>query len=585
VAAGVGTAATAAGVGAGVVAAVTAIPWATVGIVTAAAVVGTAATMATLGVIDEVRYAVSRTFTKIKLDGRNTECPSGYNMDETEDSRKLTQEYYDRIIIKDPSKVKVQGILCPDYEVNQAYYNSIFTGNKHTIGLTITQCTNGLVGHSSNYFTNDYRHFYIPSYYDMGIRNTYDFKIIGVPDDVTLTGIDDMKFRSRAGNAEEAWRYECIGDDYKTTYSKQHDLEDEQTISNKQINTDIIRGSFGPYLAFNDKNNKFSPAETVNIYIPEFSVANMDKYFEIRMQDNTPFSAISDRYDINHMDDYLVTPINSIIVDPQATIVAKQGGYHYTLYRGDCYLCQFTHRMHRNFQDPGAPFNDEIVQEKTWKENYITDEPEKYNQINLGDVNAVKIGSWVTFRVRSSFNLNIRTLDRSNVAETAMAGHPYGYYPYNDMEVEGTYKHPESQIYNKGFSKSLSERFNMELPDVPHIKNWFKTRIMYSDIHINDAYKNGYRVFRSTAYRDYTREYGEIVKLISLESDLICIFEHGVARIPVNKAAVAQHVAAGANQLITSNVLPEAPIILSDMFGSQWADSVIKTPGKAGNSK
>ena len=125
----------------------------------------------------------------------------------------------------------------------------------------------------------------------------------------------------------------------------------------------------------------------------------------------------------------------------------------------------------------------------------------------------------------------------------------------------------------------------MELPDVPYIKNWFGTRIMYSDIHINDAYKNGYRVFRPTTYRDYTREYGEIVKLITLESDLICVFEHGVARIPVNKQAVAEQVAAGGNQVTTHNVLPEAPIILSDMFGSQWADSVLKTPGKVGNAR
>ena len=117
----------------------------------------------------------------------------------------------------------------------------------------------------------------------MNIRNSYNFKIIGVPDDVTLTGIDNLKFRSRAGQAEEAWRYECIGDDYKSDYSKSSDVEDEETVSNKQINTDIIRGSFGPYLAFNDENNKFSPAETVNIYIPEYSLANIEKYFSIRM--------------------------------------------------------------------------------------------------------------------------------------------------------------------------------------------------------------------------------------------------------------------------------------------------------------
>ena len=37
--------------------------------------------------------------------------------------------------------------------------------------------------------------------------------------------------------------------------------------------------------------------------------------------------------------------------------------------------------MHRNFCDPGAPYNDEIVQTDTWKEHYKTDEPEQYNEI------------------------------------------------------------------------------------------------------------------------------------------------------------------------------------------------------------
>ena len=577
--AGVASLATAIGTAAGFITSVTGIGLGSLALGSAAIVttvaVGTAATIGVLGAIQEVRYGVGRVFAKKKLDGRNTKCPSGYKIVETDESRKLTQDFLERIIIKDPSKVKVQAILCPDYEVNQGYYNSIFTGNTHKIGLTITQSANGLVGHTSNYFTNKDRHFYIPSYYDMNIRNSYSFKIIGVPDDVTLTGIDNLKFRSRAGQAEEAWRYECIGDDYKSDYSKSSDVEDEETLSNKQINTDIIRGSFGPYLAFNDENNKFSPAETVNIYIPEYSLANIEKYFSIRMQDNTPFQAISDRYDIKEVDDNLVTPLSII------TKIDRSCGYKWELYRGDCYICQFTHRMHRNFCDPGAPYNDEIVQTDTWKKHYNTDEPEQYNEINLGDVNAIQIGTWVTFRVRSSYNLNIRTIDNSDVTETAMCGHPRGYYPYNDMLVEGTYKHPDSQVYNKGFSKSLSERFNKELPDVPYIKNWFGTRIMYSDIHINDAYKNGYRVFRPTAYRDYTREYGEIVKLITLESDLICIFEHGIARIPVNKQAVTKQVTAGANQVTTHNVLPEAPIILSDMFGSQWADSVLKTPGNA----
>ena len=158
VSAGAATVATAVGTAAGFIASATGIGLGSLALGSAAIVttvaVGTAATIGVLGAIQEVRYGVGRIFAKKKLDGRNTQCPSGYKIVETDESRKLTQDFRDRIIIKDPSKVKVQAILCPDYEVNQGYYNSIFTGNKHKIGLTITQSANGLVGHTSNYCTN-----------------------------------------------------------------------------------------------------------------------------------------------------------------------------------------------------------------------------------------------------------------------------------------------------------------------------------------------------------------------------------------------------------------------------------------------
>jgi hypothetical protein len=67
------------------------------------------------------------------MNGKETKAPSGYKLVETEDSRKLTKNYEDRIIIKDPDHNKVQGIICPDYTVNPAYFNQIFVGNKHLI--------------------------------------------------------------------------------------------------------------------------------------------------------------------------------------------------------------------------------------------------------------------------------------------------------------------------------------------------------------------------------------------------------------------------------------------------------------------
>ncbi len=550
-----------------------------------AAGVGIAAGAITAAIagVQEVRYGIG-TFSKKKLDGRNTKCPSGYKIQELSESRQLGSDFQDRLIIKDRSKNKIQVILCPDYEVNQAYFNQIFTGNEHLIEAAKSQGNNLLIGHSTNYFTqdsvNNYRHYYMPNYYDTNSNISGTYKLISVPEDVKCVGLDNLKFRSRAGQAEEAWRYESVGDEYKSEKDKSNESEiDDETISNKQTNTDIVRGIYGAYLGVANTTDKLTPATTVNIYIPKYNPANILKYIQIRMDDNSSYSAITDRIDIAESDEYLVT--KKSLVTNDSTDFYKNG-YQFSAYRGDCYICQFTHRVIRNFNSPSAPYNDEIVDENSWKSNYNPKKTESYEKINLGDVNAVQLGMWVTFKVRSSYNLNIRTLDSSNVDEKQMTGHARGYYPYTPMSTEGTFKIAESHIYNKGFSKSLSDRWNSLLPDVPYIKNWFGTRIMYSDIHINDAYKNGYRVFRKTRSVDYTREYGEIVKLISLNSNLLVVFEHGVAIAPVNQAAVQQ----SAGQLVAiSKVLPEAPTVISDMFGSQWADSVLKVPGLTGDSK
>lgn len=531
-----------------------------------AGIVGTAAATLTAvaASIDEGIKVIQRSAATKVLKGRHTEVPSGYKRVEKDESRKVGGEFINRIIIKDESSNNIRGVLCPDYEINQPYFNQIFTGNKHLLRTTISQGVNILTGYNQNYFSNDDRHFYMPSYYDTKVQKQYECKVCGVPDDTKLIGIDSYKFRSRAGEAEEAFRYEQVGQEYTTS-------------DDIKINSDIIRGSFGPYLAVTGYPN--NPAETVEILVPGYNGANIGDYVQLRASDKSSYFSISDRISFEDQDNYLVIPLSAIVNNQ-----SRKCGYKYELYRGDCYICQVTHRVIRNFNDPSAPYNDDIVDSATWKENFDPNNTEKYEQINLGDINAVELGMWVTFKIRSSNNLNIRTIDNSYIDEAAMTGNPRGFFPYSPMTTEGCYKIPESQIYNKGFSKSLSERWNFELPDVPYIKNWFGTRIMYSDIHVNDAYKNGFRVFQGTHYRDYTREYGEIVKLISLESNLLCVFEHGVALIPVNERAVAGEGAGGNIYINTSNVLPENPKIISDMFGSQWPESILKVPGKTGDS-
>ena len=447
------------------------------------------------------------------------------------DDKRLVHNLEDRLYCVPKTNVYKYGAICPEYDINSPYYNTLFCGDEYIVEQASASTP-------LQQDETETRHFYVEGVKEIEKPTTFTTRIVGVEDNVKLVEVGNKMFSARAGEAEEAFRYEYINSEIKSTDS-----------------SNLIRGSFGPYIAFD--GYKY-PGTLVNIYIKDYQTMNKQELFKIRYSDKSPYYAISNRYDI------------------------EEDNKRFLLYRGDTYICTFTHRLNRNFQDPQAPTNHKIVDEDCWKDNYeVSDgvvKTENFDKINLGDVNAVKIGTWVTFQLISSSNLNIRALDDSIVDEVSLTGHARAFYPYSGMSADGSYKIPEALCYNKGFNKSLSERHNFEVPDVPAIKNDFTNRISYSDIHVNDAFKNGYRTFRGTHYRDYPKTYGQITKLVELRGSLLCVFEHGVALIPVNERAVAGEGAGGNIYINTSNVLPENPKIISDTFGSQWKDSVIKTP-------
>ena len=339
------------------------------------------------------------------------------------------------------------------------------------------------------------------------------------------------------------------------------------------MNSDIVRGSYGPYIGMIDYPGQ--SAETVSIMIPGYSDTLFNEYVKIRMNDADPYHTISDRFDINDLSDYYAVKSNLKGDSEENPDLIME------VNRGDCYICQFTHRLNRNFNDESHPYNSDIVDASSWKSHYKIEKSEEFSKINVGDVNAVNLGMWVTFTVRSNKNLNVRSLDGSVVEETAMMGHPRGFYPHDGMIAEGSYKSPEALVYNDGFSKNLSERINVGLIDTPYNdfdRDWFGTRIMYSNVHINNAYKNGFRVFKGTAFKDYTRQYGSITKLLNYGDDLFVVFEHGLALIPIQERAIAAQGSGGMAYINTDEILPDTPNIISESYGSTWADSVIITP-------
>lgn len=460
--------------------------------------------------------------------------------------RVLTHSFKDRLYEFDKN-VKLQGAICPEYDVDTAYYNSLFNCGEYTFQYSDMQPAE---------LKLDDRHFYSPSYKYSDNDDTFKkANILGVEDNVKLVSINNNLFSSRAGEAEEAFRYEYIEREKKT----------------KDANN-LLRGSFGPYLGIvHSEEDKNIRGKLIDIKIPGLDSMSWDDLLTIRANDYSSFYAISDRIDLNREEEWF-----------KYTSGGKKRTLRNPLHRGDCYICQFTHRINRNFQDPSAPTNDKIVDEYCWKNNYDFKDgvlkKENFDKINLGDVNAIQLGMWITLQVRSSKNLNIRSIDESNTDEAALFGHPRSFYPHCPINGEGSYKIPEALCYNKGFQTSVSERYNYIVPDVPAIKNEFSNRISYSDIHVNDAFKNGFRVFQGTHFRDYPKTYGSITKILELRGNILCVFEHGIAIIPVNERVEAGNGSGGHVYVNTSNVLPENPKIISDTFGSQWKDSIIQTP-------
>lgn len=467
--------------------------------------------------------------------------------------KEVIHDYDKRLIYPDnteESRIKnsrCAAILCPEYEIRQQYYNQLFTGTDYPISYSNVQYGDITNGNMDRFYTHD---GFTITYSDKNYASLTHAKLVSVSEEVPTVAIGEEVFRGVCGTAQEPFRYKFAFKEGSKTKS----------------DTNLVRGIWHPYIGAVFQN-KVSYGKLVNIYIPGYNISELANYYMTRYSDNSPYYPIGDRLGIDDLSTYEFS---------------SETGYKLKFFRGDCYLCTFTHRLNRNFQDPAAPANDTIIDKDSWV-NFDPEDESTFDKVNLGDINAVKMGSWYTFRVRSNTNLSIRSLDESHLEEKGIFGLARGFYPLQQELLSGNNKIPDSYNVNDGFRSNFGERFYLRYPNVPYVKNNYENRILYSQIAVNDAFRNGYRVFKSTHFNDYTKEYGSIVKLVTMSSQglqngLLCVFEHGIGYVPVNERAVAGEGAGGNVFINTSNVLPDNPRILSDQFGSQWQESIIQTP-------
>jgi hypothetical protein len=145
------------------------------------------------------------------------------------------------------------------------------------------------------------------------------------------------------------------------------------------------------------------------------------------------------------------------------------------------------------------------------------------------------------------------------------------------MMWRGEHKLPDSYLYNDAYRATLGYKCYFTMQDVNYIKDTFSNRIQYSAMAIQDSYKNNYRYSLSTYFRDYSSEYGSITKLVGFEGYLLVVFEHAIGIAVINERVLAGQSDGEPVFINTANVLPEELTIITDSYGSEWSDSVIKS--------
>lgn len=509
------------------------------------------------------------------------------------DQRQLTKN--PKFIQIPASNIDKKAAIIPEAVLRPSIYQQLFTSSEFKLSKVYE------IDQDTELKQNGWN-FYIESY--PSVKANVDLvtsKLTFVKEGLDLISNGDDYFSSKAGDPSEAW---LTVNPTLSWFTKSIDESINQVLT---TSSNLVRGDFGTYIGL---SNPMLIGTVFNVRQANYSEDSFYKneMFKIRMDSAEPYYAISDRITISTLTD----------------------SYNEILYRGDCYIGNFTHRIQKNFIDPDLPTNTNIVDSQSWLKNYAVYQDSSsgikafnrvlitYKQknddvktilepsdsefatageffgvdpleffggkgykvkgcdkINRSDVNAVPIGHWLTVKIMANTNISLRDIDINYSTEEALFGSKRSFYP--QYSLDPNIKLFDSSIISGAANVSLSKRVNFSLPNVPFIKNSFSNRILYSDIHITDAFKNGYRVFKAGNLKDYTKAYGAIVDLKEWYGNLFCTMEHGCLLIPVNERAVAAEGQGGMAYINTANVLPDNPRVISDLFGSTWQDSIIKT--------
>ena len=481
--------------------------------------------------------------------------PNGINSLDEEGHIK-TSSARERLI--DTSQEHTAGLLSVEAMVNPEI-QSMLCGTKFTLDPTNT-CY--LKRNSIMFVGLGYENANPVTYPDL------EAKLIYIPEETPLKYIDNAGFSTKSGDGINV-----------SSFGFLEKPENEYEAKGDIVN--IIRGNYTPFIGAISENSNIGTNILYNIRVPHSSDYSSD--IKSRANNYAEYYAVSNRMSLN-----TTLPQNNS--EEKVNIIGVQ------VYRGDCFTNTVTIRMHRNFIDSTAPITDKIVKPQAWERYYKGYDNAQYkeggddndkrdydkytywDEINLSDLNTVSLGHWITFKCLASSNLGLRSEDTTNVSEMALMGNSRSFYPLIGASTATGMKLPDSKLLNDGYNATVGRRRYTLKQDTPYDKTDYTNRIMFSNVSVTDSFTNGYRTFQGASYQDYTKQFGQIIKLLPWGNNLFCVFEHGLAIIPINEKALMQTTTEQTIHIYGHGVLPEQISIISQDFGSLWPESVIRTP-------
>lgn len=240
------------------------------------------------------------------------------------------------------SEVNKNALICPEASIRNEIFGSIFNSSTFSLQKSKYQLTDkNFYGASGVEFNK--RFFNVNMSYRSRPAEELpkNSELLLISPETSIINNKQAYFSSVAGNAHEAWKHT------DPIHGNVDEIIEATLVDNKTLSTDTrkTRGIFNSYIGL---SNEVEDLHYYNIYNKDYSINKIDDYFKIRYNDSSPFYPVSDRVGWNNL-----IGINS-----------------HTVYRGDCYISTYTHRVMWNFADPEFPTNNKIVDPYTWYKNY-----------------------------------------------------------------------------------------------------------------------------------------------------------------------------------------------------------------------